>query len=201
MVPLLTFEEMEDAAFEDDYNLNATPFAKDLFNHWTSRRSERNGKPLMPFLKFEQGQIDKDDGDPYVCFRRREHRPARKTRRTDAQSIDKLKRLRLDMERVRSLAKCVMLREDTKKQNQDWENKVYSTRMRLKKLKREYNITGDDDDLVNKVSNRLRTFPAHVEIFTDKMCSPVRRLLSLRLPWLNPQLGPRPSLLRQILSN
>ncbi|KAK6349700.1 Enhancer of polycomb-like protein 1 [Orbilia brochopaga] len=150
-IHLMTYEEMEEAAFESDSKLADNPWAKDLYTWWEQRRVKRKGKPLMPILKFEQGQIDKDDGDPYVCFRRREHRPARKTRRTDAQSIDKLKRLRLDMERVRSLANCVHQREDSKKENQVLEAKVYLTRFKLKKYKRDFGITGDDDDLVNKV--------------------------------------------------
>ncbi|KAF3925540.1 hypothetical protein ABW21_db0201326 [Orbilia brochopaga] len=150
-IHLMTFEEMAVAAEESDSKLKKDdPYAKDLYTWWEQRRVKRRGKPLTPILKFEQGQIDKDDGDPYVCFRRREHRPARKTRRTDAQSIDKLKRLRLDMERVRSLSKCVHQREDSKKDNQNLEAKVYLTRCKLKKYKRDFGITGDDDDLFNK---------------------------------------------------
>ncbi|KAJ6264799.1 hypothetical protein Dda_0951 [Drechslerella dactyloides] len=154
-IHLMTYEEMEEAAFESDSKLADNPWAKDLYTWWEQRRVKRKGKPLMSILKFEQGQIDKDDGDPYVCFRRREHRPARKTRRTDAQSIDKLKRLRLDMERVRSLGKCLQQREDTKKENQVLEARVYFTRCKLKKYKRDFGITGDDDDLVNKVGRAL----------------------------------------------
>ncbi|EPS41206.1 hypothetical protein H072_4891 [Dactylellina haptotyla CBS 200.50] len=154
-IHLMTYEEMEEAAFESDSKLGENAYAKDLYSWWEQRRTKRNGKPLMPSLKFEQGQIDKDDGDPYVCFRRREHRPARKTRRTDAQSIDKLKRLRLDMERVRSLSKCVQLREDGKKDNQVLEAKVYFTRFKLKKYKRDFNIVDNDDDLVNKPRKRV----------------------------------------------
>ncbi|RVD88129.1 uncharacterized protein DFL_002325 [Arthrobotrys flagrans] len=154
-IHLMTYEEMEEAAFESDSKLGEKAHAKDLYTWWEQRRTKRKGKPLMPILKFEQGQIDKDDGDPYVCFRRREHRPARKTRRTDAQSIDKLKRLRLDMERVRSLAKCVQLREDNKKDNQGWEAKVYTFRFKVKKYKRDFNIQDNDDDLVNKPRKRV----------------------------------------------
>ncbi|KAK6541641.1 Enhancer of polycomb-like protein 1 [Orbilia ellipsospora] len=154
-IHLMTYEEMEEAAFESDSKLGENNFAKDLYSWWEQRRVKRKGKPLMPILKFEQGQIDKDDGDPYVCFRRREHRPARKTRRTDAQSIDKLKRLRLDMERVRSLSKCVQLREDGKKDNQVLEAKVYITRCKLKKYKRDFNIVDNDDDLVNKPRKKV----------------------------------------------
>ncbi|EWC45088.1 hypothetical protein DRE_06227 [Drechslerella stenobrocha 248] len=152
---LMSYEEMQNAAFECDSKLGDYTYAKELHPWWEQRRTKRKGKPLMASLKFEQGQIDKDDGDPYVCFRRREHRPARKTRRTDAQSIDKLKRLRLDMERVRSLANCVLLREETKKENQILEAKVYFTRFKLKKYKRDFNILdNDDDDLVNKPRNK-----------------------------------------------
>ncbi|KAF3935679.1 hypothetical protein ABW19_dt0207178 [Dactylella cylindrospora] len=153
-VHLMTIEEMEQAAFETDSKLSENAIAKEIFSYWEKRRIRRKGKPLMPILKFEQGQIDKDDGDPYVCFRRREHRPARKTRRTDAQSIDKLKRLRLDMERVRSLSQCVLLREDAKKDNQALENRVYQTRFKLKKYKRDFNIVDNDDDLVNRPRKR-----------------------------------------------
>ncbi|KAF3926105.1 hypothetical protein ABW20_dc0110538 [Dactylellina cionopaga] len=154
-IHLMTYEEMEEAAFESDSRLGDNTYAKDLYSWWEQRRTKRKGKPLMSSLKFEQGQIDKDDGDPYVCFRRREHRPARKTRRTDAQSIDKLKRLRIDMERVRSLSKCVQLREESKKENQTLEQKVFDTRTRLKGHKRIFKIVDNDDDLVNKPRKRV----------------------------------------------
>lgn len=61
-----------------------------IYTYWKNRRTERGGKPVFPILKFED-KNQKDDNNPYTTFRRREIRQTRKTRRTDVQSIEKLK--------------------------------------------------------------------------------------------------------------
>ncbi|KAK9466048.1 enhancer of polycomb-like-domain-containing protein [Lipomyces arxii] len=143
---ILSFEELE-SAFGD---LPAyVMFAKMIYPHWKARKIERKGKPLMYSLKFEEPS-DKDDSDPYTCFRRREFRLARKTRRSDAQSSERLRRLRAEMDAARMLTEMVVKREVLRKDNLQTELDTFSHRIAVKDLKRKLGITGDDDDLVTK---------------------------------------------------
>lgn len=101
-------------------------------------------------MQFEQGN-EKDDGDPYVCFRRREVRNVRKTRRTDTQSTDKLKRLRQELETARGLIKDVWQRETMRKNTFEYERQIFEKRRALVDIKRKYQIKDTDEDLITKV--------------------------------------------------
>lgn len=98
--------------------------------------------------QFEQGQ-DKDDGDPYVCFRRREVRQVRKTRRTDAQSTEKLKKLRQEFDSARSLVRDVLNRECMRRTIFQAEFGIFESRRQIIGVKRKNGIRGDDEDLIN----------------------------------------------------
>lgn len=105
---------------------------------------------MLITVQFEQGN-EKDDGDPYVCFRRREVRNVRKTRRTDTQSTDKLKRLRQELETARGLIKDVWQRETMRKNTFEYERQIFEKRRALVDIKRKYQIKDTDEDLITKV--------------------------------------------------
>ena len=65
-----------------------------VYSLWLEKKL--NGHLMAGTLKHED--IDKIGSDPYVCFRRRELKIPRKTRRSDAQCADKLRRLRYELE-------------------------------------------------------------------------------------------------------
>ncbi|PKY06837.1 enhancer of polycomb-like protein 1 [Aspergillus campestris IBT 28561] len=146
--PVLSFQEMQDsmdAAVED----SVKRFSKDIYEHWKSRRMSNNNQSLLPHLKFETGQ-ETDDSDPYVCFRRREVRQIRKTRGRDAQSADKLRRLRKELEDARKLVGLVRQRESARKEMFAIERQVFLQRSEVKEMKRKLNIKDDDEDLINQ---------------------------------------------------
>lgn len=124
-------------------------FAKDIYEHWKARKQDSNGLPLQPTLKFEKNQ-EKDDGDPYVCFRRRDARHTRKTRARDLQSTEKLKKLRKELEDGRALLDMAYRRELLKQDLLATERGVFEKRMKLKEIKIKLAIQGDDQDLVNE---------------------------------------------------
>ncbi|OAX81180.1 hypothetical protein ACJ72_04475 [Emergomyces africanus] len=146
--PVLPYSEMENSfdGFVDD---NVRRFARDIYEHWKSRRAKSGNRPLQKGLKFETGQ-DTDDGDPYVCFRRREVRQIRKTRGRDAQSAEKLRRLRKELEEARELVAMVRQRELARKELLIAERQVFVQRAEVKEMKRKLGIKDDDDDLVNQ---------------------------------------------------
>lgn len=102
--------------------------------------------------QFETGQ-DTDDSDPYVCFRRRELRQARKTRGRDAQSSEKLKRLRKELEDARHLLSLVRQREASRKDMLITERQLFVQRAEVKEMKRKLGIKDDDEDLINQKVN------------------------------------------------
>ncbi|KAJ5882537.1 uncharacterized protein N7529_001209 [Penicillium soppii] len=157
--PVLSFAEMEDtmdATLEDPMK----PWAKEIYEHWRSRRASVQNNPLVAQLKFETGQ-DTDDSDPFVCFRRREVRQIRKTRGRDAQSAEKLRRLRKELEDARELVALVRQREIARREMLSMERQLFMQRAEVKEMKRKLNIKDDDEDLINqKPKRRVLDIPA-----------------------------------------
>lgn len=89
----------------------------------------------------------RNEADPYVCFRRRESKPIRKTRRTDQQSIEKLRKLRIEMESARSLLEMVSRREKVRKESLILEHMIFDQRCKVREFKRNLGIKDDDDEL------------------------------------------------------
>ncbi|KAJ5453829.1 Enhancer of polycomb-like protein 1 [Penicillium daleae] len=146
--PVLSFADMAesmDAAVEE----SVKRFAKDIYEHWKVRRLATENLSLEPMLKFETGQ-DTDDSDPFVCFRRREVRQIRKTRGRDAQSAEKLQRLRKELEEARQLVALVRQREVARKEMLAMERTLFMQRNEVKEMKRKLNIKDDDEDLINQ---------------------------------------------------
>ncbi|KAE8842250.1 hypothetical protein HRS9139_01547 [Pyrenophora teres f. teres] len=125
--PVLAFEELE-AEFDET-------------------RLLKGNRPLLPSLKFETN-LETDDADPYVCFRRREVRQVRKTRGRDAQVTEKLKKLRKELEEARMLMQQVKRREAMIKDQLATDKTIFEQRHTVKELKRKLGIKGDDDELL-----------------------------------------------------
>ena len=166
--PVLNFDEVEvglDEWVEDD---RARGFAKDIYQHWRSRRSKSGNRSLMMTLKVCRGLAisfslltsvqsetgaDTDDADPYVCFRRRELRQTRKTRGRDAHSAEKLKKLRKELEEARELMALIKQREITKREQLTVDRQLFEQRTNLRQVKQnlpEQYKQGDDDLLINQ---------------------------------------------------
>lgn len=167
--PVLPLEELEEQ-YDETVGPNVRRLAKYVYEHWKSRRLDSANHGLQPTLKvssvnilsvslltitqFETGQ-DTDDADPYVCFRRREIRQIRKTRHRDAQSAEKLRRLRKELEDARQIMAMVKQREIMRKEVLSIDKTLFKQRADVKETKRKLGIKGDDEDLINqKVSDR-----------------------------------------------
>ncbi|OAL34381.1 hypothetical protein AYO20_06434 [Fonsecaea nubica] len=151
--PVLPLEELEEQI--DD---TIPPFVRNLsrfiYEHWKSRRSATGNRPLAPRLKFETGQ-ESDDSDPYVCFRRRELRQIRKTRNRDAQSAEKLRKLRMELETARNMLLMVKRREQLRKEALEVDQLVFEQRQALRDTKRKLGMKGDDDLLINQKKQKI----------------------------------------------
>lgn len=144
-------------------------FAKDIYEHWKARREAGANHPLQPSLKFEKNQ-ELDDGDPYVCFRRRDARQTRKTRNRDVQSTEKLKKLRKELEEGRELIRLAYQREVAKRDLLKLDKEVFEHRARLKDTKVKLGIKGDDEDLINQRPQKRK----HSEFAQRPQGQPVR---------------------------
>jgi enhancer of polycomb-like protein len=141
-------------------------FTKDFYEFWKKRRQESNNHSLQPSLKFETHQ-DNDDGDPYVCFRRREVRQTRKTRARDVQSTEKLKKLRKELEEGRNIVKLVLNRELAKRELMKTDKDIFEARTELKAIRVKTGIkTNDDDELL--INQKVHHLQPPLEVMTDK---------------------------------
>ncbi|ORX46532.1 hypothetical protein DM01DRAFT_1149873 [Hesseltinella vesiculosa] len=117
--------------------------ASQLFEHWRGRRSRRAMKCIIPTLAYED--ISKHEIDPYVCFRRRETKPVRKTRRSDQQSLERLRKLRSEMETARNLLEMVLRREKLRKEGLLMEHTVFEKTCRIRDQQRALGIKEDEE--------------------------------------------------------
>jgi hypothetical protein len=127
----------------DDYPVQDERILETVYAHWKSRRGERNGDTIFPQLRYEDKL--KNEIDPYVCFRRREQKPVRKTRRTDQQSLERLRKLRTEMESARNLLEMVLRREKIRKEGLVLEHAVFEKRCKLREFQRQLGIKEDED--------------------------------------------------------
>lgn len=146
--PVLPLEELQDQ-FDDSTPAHVRTFSRLVYEHWKTRRSTTGNRGLAPRLKFETG-AETDDSDPYVTFRRRELRQIRKTRNRDAQSAEKLRKLRLELETARAMLMMVKRREILRKEQMDIDRLVFEQRLAFRDTKRKLGIKGDDELLVNQ---------------------------------------------------
>lgn len=133
-------------------------FGPGVYEYWKNRRIELEGSPIMPQLKFDEpsdkGNNSGED-DPYVCFRHREFRQQRKTRKTDIQSAEKLRRLHMELKSVNQLVMLVARRELRRQESLKLEKKVFDNRCKVKTLKRELGIKGEEEDLVQHKKKKI----------------------------------------------
>lgn len=109
-------------------------YGNKLFTHWRERKLKVNGETIRPHLRFEKNG-EKNDNDPYICFRRREIRQVRKTRKMDKINSQKLYILLEQLERSKDIIEKVNEREVMQKEKLlSWE-KVYRQRKYLRSNK------------------------------------------------------------------
>ncbi|KAI9202210.1 enhancer of polycomb-like-domain-containing protein [Polychytrium aggregatum] len=111
-----------------------------IFEHWSQRRFiDRHGKPIQPQLRLEEIGLTVDM-DPYVCFRRREIKPMRKTRAGDTKSLEKLKKLRDEMQRSREILELVAKRERMRKESLVLEHLIFQQRVLVRTLRKKLGV-------------------------------------------------------------
>lgn len=147
-------------------------FARAIYPHWKARRLKRGGKSIIPQLDVracspracemqltpQLVQYDEsNESNPYVCFRRRELKTSRKTRRSDQQNLDRLIRLRNDLYAAHALMVKTRDRERLKLDSIETDRKIFEGRVELRELKRRLGENeGDEDILIGRKEKRRR---------------------------------------------
>lgn len=129
-------------------------YGSEVYEYWKSRKIVANGANIFPQLRFERPG-EKEEVDPYVCFRRREVRHPRKTRRIDIINCQKLRSLHKELKRAKELILLVAKREQFSSNLLKKELDVFNDRIKIKNLKRSLNIRGEEDDLINHKRKRI----------------------------------------------
>lgn len=121
-------------------------YGPQIYEFWKQRKIKRGGKLIHPKLKFEDPHAPErdNDNDPYVCFRRREFRQARKTRRADTLGAERLRHMQRLLQTARELVLSVAKRELLKLDLYRAEATVFKDRVAAKLAKRAANISGDE---------------------------------------------------------
>jgi enhancer of polycomb-like protein len=124
--------------------------ARVIYSFWKERKEQRQGKSLIPALNFDES----NESDPYVCFRRREVKTIRKTRKTDVLHLEKLLKLRLEMQQAVTLMTLMAHRERTKRASLAQDKHCWQVTRDFLDVKRQWNIQGpnagqEDEELVS----------------------------------------------------
>lgn len=124
---------------ENQYKLISS-IQNELFSYWKEKRTRANGIPLIPTLKIEDNPKS-SILDPYVCFRRRELRTLRKTRRSDALSIEKLRLLKNHFSEVYEMLSMILDRDNLKRELLILENTIFHHTLQLEDWKQTFGIS------------------------------------------------------------
>ncbi|KAJ7746571.1 enhancer of polycomb-like-domain-containing protein [Mycena metata] len=86
--------------------------ARTIYPHWKHRRSLLDGRRIRPLLNFDECDFPNES---YICFRRRDNKPVRKTRAgQSANNADKLTSLQKNLTQALALANALLNRETVK---------------------------------------------------------------------------------------
>lgn len=161
----------------------AKNLAKAIYPHWKDRRIRAGGKNINP-------QLDHDmtNESPYVCFRRREVKVARKTRRTDTQTIEKLVRLKSDLSSAQELLFKVLEREKCKRDSIITDGTIFEGRVRMRAIKRKLGEAHGDEALLIPRRERKRKsgIAPQAPLSANKIVIPNRTTLASLAPGLLP---------------
>jgi enhancer of polycomb-like protein len=146
--------------------------AKAIYPHWKERKIARKGQRIIPQLNVSHSSFDaliqsltippeqydeSNDGDPFVCFRRRDVKPVRKTRRTDTASVDRMLKLKAELGQAKDLAERVLSREVKKLEVTKEARVVIDSRLKFLELKRKFptlSNPADDELLIDRTIKR-----------------------------------------------
>ncbi|KAJ6589002.1 enhancer of polycomb-like-domain-containing protein [Mycena capillaripes] len=110
--------------------------ARTVFPHWKLRRSLLKGSRIRPSLNYDESDFLNES---YVCFRRRDNKPIRKTRAAQAaNNADKLAQLHQNLSQALDIANALLMRENVKQAAAVQSHNVWQARHPMADLLRKF---------------------------------------------------------------
>ena len=88
-------------------------------------------------------ETTKGESDPFLCFRRREIKSTRKTRRTDAQSLHRLRQLKHEMDTARHIMDMIVKREKMRREALLLEHLIFEQRLLVQEMREKLGLPED----------------------------------------------------------
>ncbi|CAJ0749581.1 14113_t:CDS:10 [Entrophospora sp. SA101] len=117
--------------------------AQVVYLYWKNKRNAR-------MMRYRKPEGKEEEEHPWTCFRRRELKPIRKTRRSENASFDKLRMIRRDINHGRVIILNVKFREKTKKQKVDLERKIFEKECSVRAMRKKLGIKSETTDVIRK---------------------------------------------------
>lgn len=110
---------------------------------WIQSEDQGKVEKCLEYFKSHQSRLHllrhedlgKIGADPYVCFRRRELRQPRKTRRSDAQCVDRIRKLRFELETISTAMSIALKRDQWRLQALSQESAIFEEYKRIEEWK------------------------------------------------------------------
>ncbi|KAJ7119567.1 hypothetical protein C8R44DRAFT_877987 [Mycena epipterygia] len=110
--------------------------ARTIYPHWKHRRSLLKGRRIRPSLNYDESDFLNES---YVCFRRRDNKPVRKTRAGQVMNnADKLAQIHENLSQALNLANALLKRETIKQAAAVESQNVWNARRPLADLLRAF---------------------------------------------------------------
>ncbi|KAJ7262725.1 enhancer of polycomb-like-domain-containing protein [Mycena haematopus] len=128
-----------------------------VYPHWEQRRSMLKGRKLRPSLNFDESDFLNES---YICFRRRDNKPVRKTRAGQlANNADKLAQLDQNLSQALDIANALLARENVKQAAAVQSYNVWRARLPLADLLRKFPslVTKADEERLLDKPRKVKT--------------------------------------------
>ncbi|KAJ7058050.1 hypothetical protein C8F01DRAFT_1149307 [Mycena amicta] len=130
--------------------------ARTVYPHWKHRRSLLAGARIQPALNFDESDFPNES---YICFRRRDNKPVRKTRGgLVVNHADKLVNLNRNLSHALELAKALLSRETLKQSAATESQNVWNVRQPMADFLRQFPgmLTKADEERLLEKPKKIR---------------------------------------------
>ncbi|KAJ7471898.1 hypothetical protein FB451DRAFT_310661 [Mycena latifolia] len=130
--------------------------ARTIYPHWKHRRSLLKGRRIRPSLNYDEYDFLNES---YICFRRRDNKPVRKTRAGQiVNNADKLSQIHKNLSQALDLANALLTRETLKKQAAVESQNVWNARQSFADFLRAFPVmaTKADEALLTEKPKKIK---------------------------------------------
>ncbi|KAJ7462695.1 hypothetical protein B0H11DRAFT_2053876 [Mycena galericulata] len=143
--------------------------ARTVFPHWKHRRSLVKGRRIRPSLNYDESDFLNES---YICFRRRDNKPVRKTRSGQVVHSDRLAQLDKNLAQALDIANVLLKRETIKQASAVHSQRVWNARKPLADLIRTFPTLCSKADESLLVEKTKKVKPARSSLPKVKVLPP-----------------------------